>query len=97
MVFSVICVEDLGAAYSGKGSDGLCSSKFSLGMGSSEYCLPVAQEPSKWDDGSGGGGCSLGIWWAGASCMPQACPKPLGWQPHQAQEEPALALSEEES
>lgn len=42
-------------------------------------------------------GCSLGSSWAGASCMPQACPKPLGWQPHQPMMELAPSLGEGES
>lgn len=61
-----------------------------LEVGGREPCLPVAQGPSEWGYGVREevllgdlvGRCQLH-----APGLPQACPKPLGWQPHQSVKE----------
>ena len=68
----LIWMEDLGACCSGKGGDGLSSSRFSLRMGSGELCLPVAQGPSKWGYGVGEEGAP----WGSGGQVPAACPRP---------------------
>lgn len=72
-VFSISSLDgESGAGHRGKEDDGLSSSRFSLGMGSSEFCLPAAQGPPKWAYGVGQEGAP----WGAGGQVPVACPRP---------------------